>query len=350
MSHRKTGFTLVELLVVIAIIGILVALLLPAVQAAREAGRRSSCQNNLRQIGLSIHNFHDTKKYLPSGGRPPAAGTLRYGVFTLVLPFMDNKVMWDRYDSTVSWSQAPNINAGGVTGTRLPSYECPSSPKHGGLLDFIPEGDGPGAFGASATSLVAAVGDYGASLGNDPSLPAFANGALVVGSPATTSSASRPTNGMLPKNSQLTLTDVTDGTSNTIAVLESAGRPFVYRRGTQVNANVAIAHLNGGGWVRPASDILFTGSNQTGTAQFGPFFNRANGWDVGSETYGASGYASVGTEGSSQPYAFHPGGVNVAFGDGSVRLINEDVQIGVIAALITRNQANLETPISAGTY
>jgi prepilin-type N-terminal cleavage/methylation domain-containing protein/prepilin-type processing-associated H-X9-DG protein len=344
---KRSGFTLVELLVVIAIIGVLVALLLPAVQAAREAARRSTCENNLKQIGLALHNFHDTKKYLPSSGRPPQANTLRYGVFTLLLPFMDQKAMWDRYDVTVSWSQPPNTNPGGVTGTRLPSYECPSSPKHGGILDQIPDTDGPGAF---PNSPGAAVGDYGASLGNDPSLPSYSGGVLVQGSAATTSTPNRTTNGMLPKNAQLTLADITDGTSTTIAAFESGGRPFVYRRGLQVSPNITQNHLNGGGWVRAASDILFTGSNSTGTAQFGPYFNRANGWDVGSETYSSSGYSSVGTEGSSQPYSFHPGGVNVVFGDGSVHLINEDVNIGVIAALITRNQANAEMPISGGSY
>ena len=344
---KRTGFTLVELLVVIAIIGVLVALLLPAVQAAREAGRRSQCQNNLKQIGLAIHNHHDTKRVLPSSGRPPTSNTLRYGVFTLLLPFIDNKAMWDRYDVTVSWSQAPNTSPGGVTGTHVANYECPSSPKHGGILDLIPDSDGPGAF---PNSPGAAVGDYGASLGNHPALPNNSGGVLVVGSPATTSTANRTTNGMLPKNAQLSLADVTDGTSNTIAVFESGGRPFVYRRGAQVNASITVAHVNGGGWVRAASDILFTGSNSFGTAALGPFFNRSNGLDVGSETYGTTGYPSVGTEGSSQPYAFHPGGVNVTFGDGSVRLINEDVNIGTIAALITRNQANAEMPISAGTY
>jgi hypothetical protein len=141
---------------------------------------------------------------------------------------------------------------------------------------------------------------------------------------------------------------VSDGLSNTIAVFESGGRPFVYQRGRQVNSNIAASHLNGGGWVRPASDILFTGSNPAGNGFPGIYINRSNGYDVGSENYGASGYPSVGTEGSSQPYAFHASGLNVVRGDGSVKFINDEINIGVIGALITRNQGSAESSI--GVY
>jgi prepilin-type N-terminal cleavage/methylation domain-containing protein len=341
---KRSGFTLVELLVVIAIIGILVALLLPAVQSAREAGRRSSCQNNMKQIGLAIHNFHDTKGYLPSSGRPPAAGTVRYGVFTVLLPFVEQKGLYDMYDTSVNWSHANNLP---VTGTRIAFYECPSSPKHGGLLDMIPDGDGPGAFGSGQ---VAAVGDYGASLGNHPALPAIAASAgfIVQGSSSAISNAVQTTNGMLPKNARLSFTDVSDGLSNTIAFLESGGRPFVYQRGRQVSPNIASSHVNGGGWTRAATDILFTGSNPAGNGFPGIYINRSNGYDVGSESYGANGYPSVGTEGSSQPYAFHASGLNVVRGDGSVKFINDEINIGVMGALITRNQATAESPI--GVY
>src|SRR5690606_18928540 len=108
----------------------------------------------------------------------------------------------------------------------------------------------------------------------------------------------------------------------------------------------AEAHLNAGGWVRPASDILFAGSNATGTTIPGAYINRTNGLDVGGEEYGANGYPSIGTEGSSQPYAFHNSGLNVLLGDASVRYIDEQIDLGVITALVTRNAASKETALS----
>ena len=100
-SAPRRGFTLVELLVVIAIIGVLVALLLPAVQSAREASRRSQCQNNLKQQGIGIHGYHDSKKKLPSGGRPPEASTIRCGVFIYLLPWFERGGLAPVVDSTM---------------------------------------------------------------------------------------------------------------------------------------------------------------------------------------------------------------------------------------------------------
>ena len=143
-----------------------------------------------------------------------------------------------------------------------------------------------------------------------------------------------------------TFGDITDGLTTTIAVFESGGRPFVYRRGTLAFPDLANHHLNGGGWARAASDILFAGSDNSGTTIPGIFFNRTNGLDVGAESYGATGYTSVGTEGSSQPFSFHTSGENVLFGDGSVKFIDENIGIGVLTALITRNEAANEVKIS----
>lgn len=342
-APHRVGFTLIELLVVMAIIAILVGLLVPAVQQVRESARRSSCQNNLHQIGTAIHNFHSAKNKLPSGGRPPQANSVRMGVFVGLLPYIDQQSLWDRYDTSVTWSHANNLP---VSSQRLATYECPTSPKHGGILDHNPDGDQPNAFNAN----IVANGDYAASLGVDPALEAFAYTltppTLVVGSASTISTGSQTTNGFLPKNASISFADVTDGTSNTIAVFESGGRPFVYRRGAQVSQNLASAHLNAGGWVRPASDILFAGSNVTGTSIPGAYINRTNGLDVGAETYGTSGYPSVGTEGSSQPYSFHGTGLNVLMGDASVKFIDENINLGVISALVTRNAATKETILS----
>ncbi|NBU40846.1 MAG: DUF1559 domain-containing protein [Planctomycetia bacterium] len=109
-----------------------------------------------------------------------------------------------------------------------------------------------------------------------------------------------------------------------------------------VSENLNTAHTNAGGWCRPASDILFAGSNDAGTSIPGAFVNRTNGHNHGSEAYGTSGYPTYGTEGSSQPYSFHNGGFLSGIGDGGVRFINESIDITVIAALVTRNGGTRE--------
>jgi len=349
--HRtqRSGFSLVELLVVIAIIALLVGLLLPAVQAARESARRSQCTNNLKQIGLGIHNFHEAQNYLPSSARPSPSHTVRVGLFGRLLPYVDQKSLWDQYDTSVQWSHPKNLP---VTSLRIGTYECPSAPKQNYTLDHEPDGF---VGGASPWVGVVAVGDYAASLGVSPALGTLSTPESPIdASTYPTSGGASITNGFLPKNSRLTLADIHDGTTNTIAVWESGGRPFVYRAGSLVPGgdNLTNHHTNGGGWARPASDILLSGSSKDGavipgTTQAGTFLNRTNGYDHATEAYGPTGFPPpYGTEGSSQPFSFHGSGLNVLFGDGRVKFLSEEVNIAVVAALVTRNGAKKEVKVT----
>ncbi|MCC9606484.1 DUF1559 domain-containing protein [Blastopirellula sp. JC732] len=129
-SHRKSaGFTLVELLVVIAIIGVLIALLLPAVQQAREAARRMHCSNNLKQLGLALHNYHDTFQVFPHASSPYGIGAQRLTAHTwveFILPFIEQHGLHDQIDFNIYVNQGVNINL--FVNLELPAFQCPSNP------------------------------------------------------------------------------------------------------------------------------------------------------------------------------------------------------------------------------
>lgn len=338
-AGSRAGFTLIELLVVIAIIAVLAALILPAVQQAREAARRSQCQNNLKQLGISLHNHVDVKKVFPSSKRPAATSTVRMAAFTFLLPYLDRGTLWDKYDQTVNWGAAGNLP---VTSTRLSIFECPSSPNPQ-RLDYDP--------GPPANYSIVAISDYAIALGVDVRM-VTPGGILPWTAPPATATFSSPRNayeGIMPKNSENSIASVTDGLSQTIAVVESAGRPSLYQRAGLVSSDVqTTARVNGGGWSRPASDVLFAGSDASGAAIPGSALNRTNGDNVIPGGYAAgTGNSTYGTEGTGQPFSFHTGGLNVLFGDGSVKFVGESINVVVFASLITR--AGKET-VSDGSY
>ncbi len=198
---RRTGFTLIELLVVIAIIAILIALLLPAVQQAREAARRSTCKNNLRQIGLALHNYHDSHNAFPPGWIGVEAGVANFeaesgfGWGTQVLPYLDQGPL---YNELILTQSMVSTNNQAWIDTVLPVFQCPSDPKPN---TWEAEDESTNTF-ELATANYAGV---------------FGTGELhdcegLTGAPNVVCSS----NGMFFHNSSIRIRDITDGTSNTL--------------------------------------------------------------------------------------------------------------------------------------
>jgi prepilin-type N-terminal cleavage/methylation domain-containing protein/prepilin-type processing-associated H-X9-DG protein len=300
---RGSGFTLVELLVVIAIIALLLGLLLPAIQAAREAGRRAQCMNNLKQIGLACQQHHDTYGVFPPGwaqapATVPQGGTLvqgGHGTFPFLLPYLEQQALADLY----RWdkgSQKPENQP--VATIQLKVLQCPSAESDRWVTDVEdPVNLGYGGRGAC--------GDYGGVREIDTRLVDLG---LV----------DRAANyeGIL-KASQVTphfltrLTDITDGASQTILITEHAGRPRMWRAGRPVPGIYAVAAA----WV--GGTLMFgQGSTADGATKPGP--------------------CAINCTNDREVYSFHDDGANAVFADGSVHFLKADIDIRIFARLVTR--------------
>jgi prepilin-type N-terminal cleavage/methylation domain-containing protein len=299
------AFTLIELLVVIAIIAILIGLLLPAVQKVRDAAARTQCQNNLKQASLAVFNYESAYHTLPTSTRPPGVTTAPRISWTIgLLPFIEQQNLRNLYDFYSNWDSPTNLP---LTSRPIKIFQCPSAPNPS-RLDGDPQ--------TNVWNIVA-VTDYAASTGISP---------LAININLT----GNLQNGMLPKNQTATLGDVTDGLSNTLMLIESAGRPQIYQRNVPVGT-VPGQKINGGGWARPATDLDFLPSTPDGSTFPGSCpVGCTNGFN-----YPAYAAPPFGTEGTSAPYSFHTGLIITAFGDGSVRTISNSVSLYTFATLVT---------------
>ena len=311
ISSRKLraqrGFTLIELLVVIAIIAVLVALLLPAVQQAREAARRSSCKNNLKQLGLALHNYHDTHTRFPLGqswivGQNSWHG---HGIFVDLLPFADQAPLYNRWNFNLTYIAGSNT---ALARTKLPFLKCPS------------DRDYPGA---------------------EPGV----NYAGCGGSSINIWSAR--SNGVFPKRSSLMMGDLTDGTSNVIAFSEHLvgdnAQGGVSDSDIVVTSNTGfadqnfptVAEINNAATICNAADPTAIPSlSRNGRHWAAPYpsqsrFNTAAppNWQGRSCAMGGNFGLAADRNGIFAARSRHTGGVHVGLADGSVRFISENIDL-----------------------
>lgn len=307
-ANRRMGFTLVELLVVIAIIGVLVALLLPAVQQAREAARRMSCSNNLKQIGLALHNYHDTHLKFPYAYRtlddPPGTAGIPAGQthardtwFQRILPFVEQSAMSDQYEADASVftnSATPTLQP--LIITKIPAFLCPSNPDYGG---------------AGANQANGFQGTYGVCL----------SGSETVGITTT-----RTGKGIFFLESKTGFRDVVDGTSNTIMAGEG-----IARRMDNVGGHGDLGQYWGGASWGASGFTTFEPPNTT-------LPDRPH--SCKSTTMREAPCADTdATRGQQYNFlrSYHPGGVLVVLADASVRFASETVNTTTFRALGDRN-------------
>jgi prepilin-type N-terminal cleavage/methylation domain-containing protein/prepilin-type processing-associated H-X9-DG protein len=322
----RFGFTLVELLVVIAIIGVLVSLLVPAVQAAREAARRSSCSNNLRQIGVALQNYHDACKKFPPSACLPVGGTGdNWSAQARLLPYLEEQSL----EHLIDWSLPYNVQPD-VTQVRVSVYLCPTEVRD----EARPDG-----------ALTHYPLNYGINLGT-----------WFIYDPV----AQQGGNGLVYPNSRTSFASLTDGSSKTLAFAEfKAYNPYLRDGGNPSAAHTPVP-------ITPAEVVAYGGSfkqdsghtewidgraHQTGfTATFQPntYFAHVSAgqtYDVDFNSSREGKTANKITYAVVTSRSHHPGGVQVLFADGSGQFVADEVDLATWQALSTIEGGEIMQPL-----
>ena len=342
--QSRGGFTLVELLVVIAIIGVLVALLLPAVQAAREAARRSSCTNNLKQIGIGLHNHHDTKKVFPPGGfsdQPPIGTGGGWGSswMVFILPFIEQNTLYEKFlfNGGSGWGASATNNYNMASNVGIEVYFCPSSPLN--KVAVSPH-NGTNICGPTYVGISGAVNGL---------IPGYTESRIFTngGSAGCCSGGLASGGGILvPGNARLNFASITDGSSNTLAVSEYGDFLITTPNGAKVDWRSGGLHSFIIGWHTTAIPANNTNINDARTFNMNTIRwpindkkgkSQSAGWPEAPGNCGSVGVCD--NAGTNTPLnSAHPGGVMGLMGDGSVRFIAQTTTMAVVAAIATRDE------------
>ncbi len=315
-DRRRFGFTLIELLVVIAIIAILIALLLPAVQQAREAARRTQCRNNMKQLGLAFHNYHDVFNRFPPGyvakipNNKTSSERSMFAWGALILPYVEQGNLYQvldpggsPLDQRLGTAAAPSPERTAVQ-TVLPAFRCPTDP--GPALNTFDDQH-------SETAMVSGDGYYNRHIwdGTDKIATATSNYVMCTGAGNSTTPAVFPTQygppwGVGFQNSGIRIRDMTDGTTNTFILGERAWK-F--------------------GEIVPGAATIYAISADVTNLDQGSSWNvKAAGTNVLGLTYEGINFSASNPKHQSRAFSSpHTGGAFFAMGDGSVQFISENI-------------------------